>query len=80
MSIIAQTEDRLDRIAYRVYGNIADDTLRTLIWANPDLPIVIPAGTVVETPDVQSFTFGSVYQPILPGIQFDLEGHVVPPV
>ena len=56
---VAEANDRLDRIAFKVYGNQDDATLRTLVWANPGLRLLpsIPAGTPIETPPVVPFRF-----------------------
>ena len=50
-SLVAEPNDRFDLIALRVYGDNSAPFMRTLIWANDDLPPVIPEGTVIQTPE-----------------------------
>ena len=62
--IIALENDRLDKIAFRIYGNIFSETLRTLFWANRNLPLVIPIGTSVNTPPVETIEYAQKYIPL----------------
>ena len=66
MAIVAQSGDRLDLIALRVYGNIEANTLRTLIWANPTLIVEVEEGTVIETPPVVRVRVGAYRRLVMP--------------
>ena len=75
--------DRLDLIAFRVYGRLDDTVLGALIRANPDLPYAFPAGVTVNVPDDPAdIGYGAGYEPIdksgLPPDQFRVFGDFDP--
>lgn len=63
--ITSEYADRLDLVAYRMYGRLDDVVLGALIRANPELPYAFPAGVEVVVPDDPAAAdYGSRYEPL----------------
>ena len=67
--IVAEPNDRADLLARRAYPDVeVNEAMRMLIWANPKVlgeNLVVPAGTVLDTPPYEAFTYADGYQPLI---------------
>lgn len=54
--------DRLDLIAYRLYGAITDAAVSALARANPALPLAVREGVAVQVPEaVARLRYGATF-------------------